>query len=290
MENTVKIPSSIGEVVEKLEGVERLLSATKWERAAIVATFVDVKAGPGNSTQGKTKSIANNGYTLSTYEFAALGITGLSSPENVRRYANAWVAVAKRKRPKPGQDVSLKGLPDWGKVPSTKPESANTTPKVAKTMVKPEQARRFVEAMPAEAQAELVKALIDNEATRSQVTDQVIEDEAGHRALMASMKEQNLNNPQVKAIDAGFEHMKGEAPGRTEWDVGDNLMLGMAGLTLMEWNKGVAAMGYRMTDAARKDALREFAHIHKVLSESEGIARGDVTSISDSDLSALLEG
>ena len=85
---TVTIPASIEEATSRLGAIERLLTATGWERAAIVAAFVRLNDGPG-----QPQSITNNGNTLSTVGFADLGITGLRKADTVRLYVQAWLGV-----------------------------------------------------------------------------------------------------------------------------------------------------------------------------------------------------
>ena len=116
----ITIPASIEEATEQLNGIHSLLTATEWEKAAIVAAFVD--------TPGKGKSTD----LYSTHAFAALKITGLSSAVTVQRYVNAWESTG---LPKPviGEDVELPtidfpvstpALPANDSSPEPKPESS----------------------------------------------------------------------------------------------------------------------------------------------------------------------
>ena len=90
---TINIPASIEQAVDVLVGVEALLRAKEWERAAIVAAFVTVsEQGVGANQVGKVKT------DLSPAEFADLGIAGLKSKNTVQEYAKRW-EEAGRARP-----------------------------------------------------------------------------------------------------------------------------------------------------------------------------------------------
>jgi len=103
----IKIPKTREAAIAELSGLGRLIQAKKWERAAIVAAFVDVgEQGVGVSQAGKVKSDL-----LSPAAFAALGITGLSSKNTVQHYVENW--LESRPRPEPGEEVNLDGLGPW---------------------------------------------------------------------------------------------------------------------------------------------------------------------------------
>ncbi len=96
------IPESVEACVTRLNGLGALLTATEWERAAIVATFVT--AGNVGDNQHTIEPARSS--SLSPVEFAALGITGLRSKDTVRRYHDAWMNAG-QPRPKPGDTVAL---------------------------------------------------------------------------------------------------------------------------------------------------------------------------------------
>lgn len=102
--SSITIPNTIDDAVSVLNGIGGLLTAKEWERAAIVATFVEERAG-----QGVTSS-KSGGSQLSATAFAGLGIRGLSSPSTVLTYARAW--LDRFPRPKPGRAVKLP-TDDW---------------------------------------------------------------------------------------------------------------------------------------------------------------------------------
>lgn len=97
----VKMPASLDEAVGALGGIERLLQAQEWERAAIVATFVRAEASGGRPSKGATSS----GF-LNYEQFAALGIQGLRSKDTVKMYVRRWVETTGQ-HPQPGEQVML---------------------------------------------------------------------------------------------------------------------------------------------------------------------------------------
>lgn len=111
--STFTIPASLDEAVGQLEGIERLLTAKRWERAAILAAFVEIGEHGENRHTKRT--------LLSSRQFAALGIAGLKSHMTVREYVRRWLEDSGRPRPEPGQVIDLDGLPPWDKPePGTK--------------------------------------------------------------------------------------------------------------------------------------------------------------------------
>ena len=75
-----------------------MLLASDWERAAIVAAFVEM---PG---QGARSDLASSSEVLSPEQFAALGIVGLKSKDTVRRY------LASTERHTPSRECGTGGV------------------------------------------------------------------------------------------------------------------------------------------------------------------------------------
>ncbi len=104
----ITLPSSIEEAQDQLAGIEGLLTAKNWERAAIVAAFVQLdmtNVDLAARTSNKIKSPS---------EFASLGIVGLKSKDTVRLYVEAWqfaVEDGAAKPVKPGRVTILPDLP-----------------------------------------------------------------------------------------------------------------------------------------------------------------------------------
>jgi hypothetical protein len=141
----------------RLEGLATLLTAKEWERAAILAAYVKVEPRAGRPRSNvQTK---NRNKLMTPQEFTDLGIAGLTNHETVARYVNAWMNVAQRPRPKPGDEVEMDGLPDW---PQTEPVKAPidfVKQMVADSLGSPWDARALVELMTSDAKAEMVMAL-----------------------------------------------------------------------------------------------------------------------------------
>ncbi len=80
----MRIPDDIESAVLDLKGLGELVTATEWQRAALVFAFT-YEGRPGGRSTGQECSVAK---TLD--EFAKLGLAGLSSRTTVRRYRAAW--------------------------------------------------------------------------------------------------------------------------------------------------------------------------------------------------------
>lgn len=92
-----------------LANLEGLLTATEWEKAAIVAAYVDTDL-PGTFKHTSAK--------VSAAKFAALGINGLKSKATVTRYAQAWKATG-LPIPAEGEEVTLPTMPFSEALPPT---------------------------------------------------------------------------------------------------------------------------------------------------------------------------
>jgi hypothetical protein len=106
MAKTILIPSSIEEAVERLSGIEELLTAKDWERAVIVSAFT-YDAGRG----GDQRSNARQRALLHTEaEFARLGLKGLSDRKAVhvfRLIVKEATDNGEMDAPVPGERVKL---------------------------------------------------------------------------------------------------------------------------------------------------------------------------------------
>ena len=96
MSEIIRIPTK-AELSTRLEGVGRLVTAREWERAAIVAAYVETH--PRGSKR------------MSVSDFAKLGIVGLSSPGTVHFYLNRWLDSHNHIHPEPGAEVELPEAP-----------------------------------------------------------------------------------------------------------------------------------------------------------------------------------
>lgn len=101
----VVIPRTLEDATDHLDELGGLLTAKKWERAAIVATFV--RLAPGRGQEPAHERLRNGASTISVEEFSRLGITGLSQPQAVRKYVQAWLDAHDGEYPKAGSRVFL---------------------------------------------------------------------------------------------------------------------------------------------------------------------------------------
>jgi hypothetical protein len=105
---TIIVPASLEDAVSALSGIEGLLTAKEWERAAIVAAFTrqETHGGDRKSDQVVESPLDR----LVPRAFAAMGISGLRSDQTVRNYRKAWMDEVGR-APEPGQEVALPSTP-----------------------------------------------------------------------------------------------------------------------------------------------------------------------------------
>ncbi|CPR33704.1 Uncharacterised protein [Mycobacteroides abscessus] len=115
-----KIPESIEDAVLNLKGLGELITASEWQRAALVWAFTqEGKPGPpgDRTTSGP----------ISINDFTRQGISGLKSKETVRKYRRAWskaIADGFTTNVKPGDLIDLPEV-EWQ--PYFNPETATDT-------------------------------------------------------------------------------------------------------------------------------------------------------------------
>jgi hypothetical protein len=101
----VQVPATLDEMVRSLGGLERLLTATQWERAAIVYAFTTPSQGKRADLSPKREK-----WPMAFADFAALKIKGLGKPDTVAEYHAAWqraVDAGWTTKAKPGKTVLL---------------------------------------------------------------------------------------------------------------------------------------------------------------------------------------
>jgi len=149
----MNIPETIDAAVERLRGIGTLVTAKEWERAAIVAAFVE----PGQGEGGKPVSSAR----ISAAEFAKLGIHGLRSHVTVLRYVRIWEAHHDGSRPEPGKKVKLPTT-DWAEACKVAPiPNTNTRTEASAVRMASEEPEKLAEALNAEIRGRLEDALTD---------------------------------------------------------------------------------------------------------------------------------
>lgn len=108
---TIRIPHA-EELADRLSGVNRLLVARGWERAAIVFAFTEVgEIGAGRWRKPEPPK-------MHIREFAAQGYAGLTTNKAVSRYRDAWLSAIGNGWAvpvEPGQEVTLPDVefPTW---------------------------------------------------------------------------------------------------------------------------------------------------------------------------------
>lgn len=102
---TFNIPSTVEGALTELTETGQLLTATEWERAAIVAALV----GPATGSGRKPEKPENGFLTLK--DLAAKGIIGLRKTDTIANYRDRW--IENRPFPKLGEKIDLDGLPIW---------------------------------------------------------------------------------------------------------------------------------------------------------------------------------
>jgi hypothetical protein len=101
----IVIPATKDDALATLSGIGSLITARKWERAAIVAAF---------TYDGRAAATYENSYLWHVAEFVSLGIIGLTTADSVRKYRDAWsyaVEHGHARAAKPGKTVKLPDLP-----------------------------------------------------------------------------------------------------------------------------------------------------------------------------------
>lgn len=99
----VSIPVSVEDAILSLTGIESLMTAKDWERAAIVYAFTANQQG----SQSGSRKVVNR---LGVKEFADLGIAGLTTQDTVRKYRTIWAEYG-TPGIQPGDEVALPNKP-----------------------------------------------------------------------------------------------------------------------------------------------------------------------------------
>jgi hypothetical protein len=85
----IDIPKTLSDAIVGLNGLNALLTAKQWERAAIVYAFTEPGNGQGERTDRHEHRIDTDA-KLSVRDFAEQGISGLTTQNSVRMYRRAW--------------------------------------------------------------------------------------------------------------------------------------------------------------------------------------------------------
>lgn len=95
-----KIPGDIQHATDSLNSIGMLITASEWQRSAIVRAFVTKGNGRPRKTEEKS-SVSIDG-------FVRLGVVGLTTKDTVRRYYDAWELTG-LPDPVPGESIAIPG-------------------------------------------------------------------------------------------------------------------------------------------------------------------------------------
>lgn len=176
-------------IPDTIEGVGKLLTASQWDRAAIVWAYVHCEQAPGGdrqSTIAKNSNASDKPYTPES--FAALGFAGLRSKDTVRAHWKRWqeaVDSGHAMPVKPGDPIPGVALP-WER--AVKPKKKTEKPAAqskSKSKTEPATAKPETPATPS-------KKLVDNTTIRD-----VVESMPGKSAsdIVETLESRGIVNP-----------------------------------------------------------------------------------------------
>ncbi len=144
----MNIPKTIKSAEAKLTKLDGIVSASQWERAAIVYAFTqEGEVGGDPTTAAKVRSDLG---VMSFREFAALGIVGLKSKNTVLKYHEAWQSAIDDGEAlpiAPGDAFNEPEL-DWPPEGRGPKRSGATNPRVVERLSDDEDMKEIVAAMP----------------------------------------------------------------------------------------------------------------------------------------------
>jgi len=196
---SITIPKTIDDAAGVLGGLDELITAKEWHRAAIVAAFVELDSGHGGR-----KETRKSARFESSRAFARRGIHGLRSENTVARYAKAW--LDKYARPTPGTEVSLPSIPF---PPSDNPnfqyeevKKRNTRNVLTTSSV--DEVRDIVASLPPDAKTTLAEAVQSEPEARSAMTRATIRhhSEQHQRAEQRSREQRPGLHREIGMLDA----------------------------------------------------------------------------------------
>jgi hypothetical protein len=188
----INIPASIDEAHDRLGSLGKLLTATEWEKAAIVAAFVGTP-GKGGSTE-----------LYSTHQFAGLKITGLKSAVTVQRYVDAWEKSGEPK-PKPGHAVALPTA-DFSEVAgpavTSKSGMALAGPTgIAKSLEDDDNVTSLAAKMSPAAKRKMAAAIVDQQTLDDPAVKQKVRSQVAQHDDTASKTRPTVGSPVIDALD-----------------------------------------------------------------------------------------
>ncbi|HTF54798.1 MAG TPA: hypothetical protein VK735_45770 [Pseudonocardia sp.] len=204
---TIKIPTA-GELEAGLQGLERLLTAKEWERAAIVHAFTR------NDGKGRPEKMSDSGHFPATVaDFAKLGFAGLKKRATVATYRKRWqeaIEAGLAPSVQPGDEIELPNLP-WPPTRTGTDGDAKKESKKAKAkeyLADPEIGLEIVQEYLAD--PEQAREVVSDEATKVNLRKAAKADadekaavaEAEHEAMLAAMTPEQRANYEQSEADA----------------------------------------------------------------------------------------
>lgn len=183
----IKIPTA-DELNDRLGGLDRLLCARRWERAAIVWAFTTIDDKGGGSPGHRLKSEAV-GFPCPVAQFARLGFAGLTSENSVTRYRTAWqdaIDAGHTTPVCPGDEIELPDLawpPDFAvrnlvrdddrraHLTEAAEREGVSVSSVLRVASSPDAVRAFNSTLPPEEKAAQVRAYLNDPEVAEQVAD-----------------------------------------------------------------------------------------------------------------------
>lgn len=259
----MQIPNTINEAVDQLAGLDRLVTATEWERAAIVWAFTS----PGNPLSG-TKRVDTDPVSFAT--FSGYGIHGLKRRDTVQTYWEAWqkaIDDGKAKAVKPGGQFSIPKM-DW-------PPTGHTTGSFAKQLAN----------KTPEAKADIVRELLDEPAVEEEVYR---EPERVDRAVSVDQRhiarDRRIVDPHIGADDTVHD----SSPSYTRVQDGHKFLDALAHITDAAIVLGRVAedlAGLELTDSQRTQIERRY---DRLAAKLEMLRASTSSGSIDDELAAIL--
>jgi len=267
------VPRTFAAAAKRLADIDGLVTATEWERAAIVAAF----CSPGR--QNGTKTLEPKSFcpactekrAHSFMEFAAHRVNGLKSDVTVSKYYRAWAEFSGFESPEPGMTIPLDELPSWESVRSdlpyakSKQDDIKRNPAaVAATLADPVFAAKVARQMTPKARVETQSAV--HAATRESMSTISDSDKAARRRDKA-------------AFDKAARSMM--------WDNADGY-IGMARTYLVKVVDYVRMDGW--PDKDRDDLVAELDRVMSLCRMIRADLTGESGTNWDAELAAMLGG
>jgi hypothetical protein len=208
-----KIPASLEDAIESLNGISALLVAKEWERAAIVYAFTrDGVAGATEENRSSSTTIP-----MTPRQFAGLGLIGLASDSSVRNYRKAWASAMEdgAAEARPGVTVDLPQMMWKGTFGEATPAVQERT---ARAFIRdnPDAIERIVKENP-QLGVEIARQVVATPATRVSVESRMVEHHRERDAVPPIAERPrdysedvtravNLLVPALRAIERGEWH------------------------------------------------------------------------------------